>query len=501
MSDEGFRERLARLRREGAGGRGGAENSPPGSGGFGERPVNEGGRGAREAAGGADERGGEGARAAPGRSGVRELLARRAAFSGRGREPDRSPAAAEDAASAGRTLGDPAGLRERAGPAGPYVERVSEFPPARPHGAQPPAAALGADPRVFAWLVGDPALERLDPARAVYLDVETTGLSGGAGTIVFLVGLGGFAGECFRLRQVFLRSPAEERAALAAVAETIRAASGVISFFGKSFDRHRLEDKMRLHGIAPPFEGLPHLDLYHPLRRLYRAALPDARLQTMERALCAVERADDLPGSFAPEAWFDYLAGRPHRLEGVFCHNADDVLSLATLAAHLARVPEERGSQDLPLPGCARARATALGRIALKRGERERAARWLSLHHARCRADGLAPTSPEYRESAWRAGEAWRLVGRWELAEPLLREAAEGAEDRWALPARVALAKYAEHARRDRALALEHARAALKLAERVLAGDERRRHVSELQRRVERLERRNDGAPAPRSHQ
>ena len=38
-----------------------------------------------------------------------------------------------------------------------------------------------------------------------------------------------------------------------------------------------------------------------------------------------------------PAAWFDYLHGRPHRLEGVFQHNLDDVKSLVTLLAHVGR--------------------------------------------------------------------------------------------------------------------------------------------------------------------
>jgi uncharacterized protein YprB with RNaseH-like and TPR domain len=117
----------------------------------------------------------------------------------------------------------------------------------------------------------------------------------------------------------------------------IASASVLVSFFGKSFDRHRLEDKMRLHGVTPPFDGTVHLDLYHPLRRAHRGRYENCRLKTLEKELVGFVRPDDLPGSFAPAAWFDFLGGRPHRLEGVFRHNADDVLSLAALMSHLAR--------------------------------------------------------------------------------------------------------------------------------------------------------------------
>jgi uncharacterized protein YprB with RNaseH-like and TPR domain len=210
------------------------------------------------------------------------------------------------------------------------------------HGGQWLADALAADRGVLAREARDERLAALDPAQALYLDTETTGLSGGSGTYVWLVGLGSFEAGRFGVWQGFLAEPAEEPRLLALVAARIRAADYVVSFFGKSFDRHRLEDKMRLHGIAPPFEGKPHLDLYWPLRRRYRGQFADCRLRTLEQELCGVEREDDLPGSFAPAAWFDYLHGRPHRLEGVFQHNLDDVKSLVTLLAHVGR--------EVPLP-------------------------------------------------------------------------------------------------------------------------------------------------------
>ena len=46
---------------------------------------------------------------------------------------------------------------------------------------------------------------------------------------------------------------------MAAVAERLRRAPGMVSFFGKSFDRPRLEDKMRIVGVPAPFDGLAHL--------------------------------------------------------------------------------------------------------------------------------------------------------------------------------------------------------------------------------------------------
>lgn len=250
---------------------------------------------------------------------------------------------------------------------GSTLARIQPFVPEHAHGDWRLTEIEHALPATLSLCARDPALADLDLRDALFLDTETTGLSGGAGTYVWLVGLGSFRDEgrdeTFELWQGFLPDPSHERALLAEVAERIARAPLVVTFFGKAFDRHRLEDKMRMHGLASPFEKKPHLDLYHSLRRLYGGAFEDSRLRTFEDVLCGVQRAEDLPGAFAPAAWFDFLAGRAHRLEGVFAHNRDDVLSLVTLAAHLGRVVEGARADGRPLKGATRACELALARL------------------------------------------------------------------------------------------------------------------------------------------
>lgn len=306
--------------------------------------------------------------------------------------------------SPGRSLGPPSELTEHANERGSFAARVRAYAGDHLHGEWTLGEALAAPSAELAWLARDPDLEALLPERAVYLDIETTGLSGGAGTIPFLVALGTFDGGQFHLWQAFLRDPSEEAAALAEVAERVRAASGVVSFFGKSFDRHRLEDKMRLHRIAPPFAAKPHLDLYHPLRRLYRGAYLDGRLATFESELCGVAREHDLPGSLAPAAWFDYLAERPHRLEAVFRHNELDVLSLVTLAAHLACARSEQRRDGRALPGASRARARALAELHSKHREHAAALAWLE--------QALTRPGGDEGELWFRHAECLRKLGR-----------------------------------------------------------------------------------------
>jgi uncharacterized protein YprB with RNaseH-like and TPR domain len=309
---------------------------------------------------------------------------------------------------------------------GEFAARVAHLGGEFRHGTRALESVDGIDAQAFELLTGDAALRDLDPRAAIYLDIETTGLSGGAGTKAFMVGLGRFDGARFELWQGFLREPGQERALLYECAERIRASRGVISFFGKSFDRHRLEDKMRIHGVAPPFAGLPHLDLFHPCRRLYSAVLADARLSTMERALCGVERPSDLPGSFAPAAWIDFLSGRPHLLEQVFAHNRDDVLSLVTLCAHVGRALEDQPARAELDTGGVRldwSRCAALAKTCAERRRWRECALWSE------RAFASSPTPRLARDARWTQARALLRCGDKSAALELFAQVALAARD------------------------------------------------------------------------
>ncbi len=299
---------------------------------------------------------------------------------GRVRESGAAPVAALG------SPGEPRELVEVRGSRGVCAVRVSRWDLGHSHGVVPLASALQARGSDLALLGVDARLEALELGRALFLDIETTGLAGGAGTKAFLVGLGRFTAQGFELWQGFLRGPEDEAALLDECARQVGESGALVSFFGKSFDRHRLEDKMRVHGIAAPFERCLHFDLYHPCRRLFGPGLADGRLATMEREIAGVERMHDLAGAFAPAAWYDFLAGRPHRLEEVFAHNRDDILSLVALAAELARRVGEAHREGWT-PG----RALALARCA------ERLRRWSDCRDWARRARSAQPAPEEFR--------------------------------------------------------------------------------------------------------
>jgi len=267
-----------------------------------------------------------------------------------------------------------------------------------------------ADPR-GAQLISNFKFEISDISDWIFLDVETTGLAGGTGTYAFLVGLGWLAPEGFYVRQYFLRDLAAEGELLEQVAEQLLGDKLLVTYNGKLFDAPLLDTRYRLARKPSPLEALPHLDLLYPARRLWKPRFGTARLLELERGLLGHEREDDVPGELIPHLYFDFLrSGNERRLEAVFRHNADDLVTLAALAARLlalAAAPEETHEDSLELAGLARLferadepeRAAALYEQALTDHLPEESAR-----AARLRLSFLYKRRREYESAAalWR---------------------------------------------------------------------------------------------------
>ena len=213
---------------------------------------------------------------------------------------------------------------------------------------------------------------RASLSRTVFIDLETTGLSGGAGTVAFLVGLGYFDLGAFQVRQFLLTSHGAERALLAAVSECFEGVDLIVTYNGKTFDVPVMETRWIFHRMDRPLDGIPHFDMLHPARRLWkvRSSAPGdsddggCRLSTLERALFDVRRVGDVPGLEIPGRFFHFLrSGDPRPLEPVLEHNRLDLVSLAAITARAILMAEEGVSACRDA-----AEALALGRI-YERGE------------------------------------------------------------------------------------------------------------------------------------
>ena len=190
---------------------------------------------------------------------------------------------------------------------------------------------------------------RLSLSGMRFLDLETTGLSGGTGTVAFLATLGRFSScDRFTTVQYFMDDYPGEPSLVRRLAADLSEATTVVTYNGGSFDLPLFRTRCIMNGFRPP-EPPRHLDLLVAARRLWRGVLPDCSLGTVERSILSIDRGPDIPGSAIPERWFSFIRGgrdTEAAMEVVFSHNDSDVRTLATLLVTLAkgfedgRVPE-----------------------------------------------------------------------------------------------------------------------------------------------------------------
>ncbi len=324
---------------------------------------------------------------------------------------------------------------------------------------------------------GDPHLHHLSPDQFAFLDTETTGLAGGTGTYAFLVGVGRFEGDRFRLAQFFMRGPAEEPALLAGLSDFLDGCQALVTFNGRGFDVPLLNTRYTLNAIPSPLKAMVQVDLLLLARRLWRRRLPSRALGYLETAILGAERtSDDVPGWYIPELYFRYLqTGDARPLKGIFYHNAMDILSLAALLNHMAGLlesPLERIDECLDM--------ISVANLFEDLGHGEAACRLYE------RGLELDLPAGEYEQTLRRLAVLHRRSGRIEAAVNLWHRAAE---DRH-LYAPVELAKYYEHHVKDVRQAEYWTLFAIDLVgQSRLSRFDRRQWLEELEHRLARVRR------------
>jgi len=175
---------------------------------------------------------------------------------------------------------------------------------------------------------------KIAPEEALFLDIETCGL---ANCPLFLVGTMSLREGGLLIEQFFARDYAEEPVLLEHLIEVISPYRMLVTFNGKSFDIPYMRDRMTFHRMRHEF-AQEHLDLLLEARRLWRGEFPDCRLQTLEERVCGRRRFGDTPGYLIPQLYHDYVrTGNAAPLEGVFHHNALDIITMAELLPAVLR--------------------------------------------------------------------------------------------------------------------------------------------------------------------
>jgi uncharacterized protein YprB with RNaseH-like and TPR domain len=303
----------------------------------------------------------------------------------------------------------------------------------------------------------------------LFIDTETSSLSSGTGSVVFMVGLAYFTQDHLKVIQLFLDSPRDELEFLAYLDAILANFTTFVSYNGKSFDIPMLRSRFVMNRLPVQFGAYQHVDLLHIARRIWKMRLESRKLGDIEREILDYQRSSqEIPGWLVPQIYFDYLeSADAELLAGVFYHNEIDVISLAALFIHINNLllnqlsENERDNRDTVSV------ALSLSKLGI-----------LDLSETFFK-DGLKKDLPrDIRNDAARGfADSLRRQERWEEAVEYWRAAAENDD----YQACIELAKYYEHRARTYKTALQWANQAATIAE------ERHIDLEAVQHRIQRL--------------
>jgi uncharacterized protein YprB with RNaseH-like and TPR domain len=296
---------------------------------------------------------------------------------------------------------------------------------------------------LLACLGKDDAFRGLDLSSALFFDLETTGLSGGAGVIPFLVGLGFYRDDRFHVLQYFLGEPAEEERMIDELVDFFaeREFKSIVTYNGKVFDLPLLETRFIINRRSLVLTELPHLDFLFPARRLWRHKYESCRLYNLALEVINTGRTEDIPSAEIPWRYFQYLrTGDFELVDPIIYHNAEDILSLLGLVISGGQIfsddPESSCSDAMDLFGA--------GKILESYGDEEESIRYFE-RALNGRLSGDLTLSVKRRLS-----RRFKKSGEWEKAVALWEEMVDNTSvTRDSLFSFRELAMYFEHRKKD----------------------------------------------------
>ncbi|TLS35206.1 ribonuclease H-like domain-containing protein [Pseudalkalibacillus caeni] len=180
----------------------------------------------------------------------------------------------------------------------------------------------------------------LRPEDLLFFDTETTGLGGGVGNTIFLLGYSQYTEEGVRLKQYFLPGPGAEVPFYQKFLRDVKELKNLVTYNGKAFDWPQVKTRHTLiRDRLPELPAFGHYDLLHGARRMWKNRLESVKLSLVEQEILQFVREEDTPGYLAPMLYFEYIKDQdPELISDVLLHNEKDILSLITLYVHLSKI-------------------------------------------------------------------------------------------------------------------------------------------------------------------
>lgn len=306
------------------------------------------------------------------------------------------------------------------------------------------------------------------PHELFFFDTETTGLSGGTGNMIFLLGHARVFSDKVVVKQHLLTNPGNEVALYKSFLDEVNVES-LVTYNGKSFDWPQVKTRHTLlRDQIPALPEFGHFDLLHGSRRLWKHKYERMALSVVEKEELHVQRENDTPGFLAPMIYFHFLKEQnPKLIEGILTHNELDVLSLISLYIHLSK--------------------KILSVDAVKEhNEKYALARWHLAHRdvqeATKHLQELTNADFEHaNQASYDLSMQYKRQKKWKQAVQIWGELFASSDVHLALKAGIELAKYKEHREKD-------TRSALSVTESLLSFSSlSQRETEELEKRKKRL--------------
>ncbi|MBM6619293.1 ribonuclease H-like domain-containing protein [Bacillus suaedaesalsae] len=180
-----------------------------------------------------------------------------------------------------------------------------------------------------------------------FFDTETTGLGGGTGNTIFLLGYARVYEDRIVVKQLFLPGPSSEVALYHYFLSDVDY-NTLVTFNGKAFDWPQVKTRHTLiRDHVPKLPQFGHFDLLHASRRLWKTEYESLKLSVVEKEILNIHRTSDTPGFMAPMIYFHYL--EDENPEGVFeimKHNETDILTLISLYVHISNKVLDFGGKN-----------------------------------------------------------------------------------------------------------------------------------------------------------
>ncbi len=170
-----------------------------------------------------------------------------------------------------------------------------------------------------------------DPARILFFDIETTGLSA-FNSMLYLIGAVFMKNGEWTYRQWFVESLSDEAAVLRSFFDLAAGFDTLITFNGDNFDLRYLRDCASQYGIRSPLQDLRSLDLMKAVRAHRRFFGLEHYTQKSVENFLGVDREDLYSGGELISVYQEWQRTKdPGLLRLLLLHNADDIRGMTML--------------------------------------------------------------------------------------------------------------------------------------------------------------------------